>query len=158
MSTRLLSADEWRQLRDLRLAALKESPIAFLATYEDQAGWTERDWRADVSRGRWLVAGDPPYALLGATAEDDVPTSDRYLSYLWVEAAHRRQGLGERLVREMLDLLRLAGVERAWLWVLGENEAARRLYERLGFVSTGERQPLDKDPSRFEERMTMPLN
>jgi ribosomal protein S18 acetylase RimI-like enzyme len=57
----------------------------------------------------------------------------------------------------MLDRLRAAGMVRAWLWVLGGNAPARRLYEALGFVSTGERQPLKKDPARYEERMTLPL-
>jgi ribosomal protein S18 acetylase RimI-like enzyme len=65
--------------------------------------------------------------------------------------------VAQELVREMLARLRAGGVERVWLWVLGENDTARKLYEQLGFVSTGERQPLKKDPSRFEERMTLPL-
>jgi ribosomal protein S18 acetylase RimI-like enzyme len=95
--------------------------------------------------------------MLGATPESDISASERYLSYLWVVRDHRRRGLGKQLVTDMLDRLRAAGVPRAWLWVLGENAAARRLYEGLGFASTGERQPLKKDPMRYEERMTLAL-
>jgi ribosomal protein S18 acetylase RimI-like enzyme len=159
MSTRVLSGDDWGQLRDLRLRALKESPNAFLATYEEQANWTDHDWRQEVSRGDWLVrvVVGRPVALLGATPEADISESERYLSYLWVAPSDRRRGVARELVLAMLARLRAAGVRRAWLWVLGENAAARLLYERLGFVSTGERQPLVKDPSRFEERMTLSL-
>lgn len=159
MSTRLLTADDWRQLRALRLTALKDSPGAFLSTYEEQRDWTEPDWRTEAARGVWLVrvADDRPVGLLGATPESDIAASDRYLSYLWVAPSHRGRGVAQELVREMLARLRAAEVERAWLWVLGENDSARRLYEELGFVSTGERQPLKKDPSRFEERMTLSL-
>src|SRR4029453_17345221 len=51
MSTRLLTADDWRQLRALRLTALKDSPGAFLSTYEEQRDWTEPDWRTEAPRG-----------------------------------------------------------------------------------------------------------
>lgn len=159
VSARLLSEDDWRQLRALRLAALEDSPQAFLSTYQDEAVWSEAQWRSEASRGWWLVHmdGGRPIAMLGATPEWDIAPSERYLSYLWVARDHRRRGLGKRLVADMLDRLRAAGMARAWLWVLGGNAPARRLYEALGFVSTGERQPLKKDPARYEERMTLPL-
>lgn len=159
MSTRLLSDQDWPLLRDLRLAALRESPAAFLSTYDQERTWTDGDWRTEAARGDWLtedVHGDP-VALLGATPEPDVAGSERYLSYLWVAPGHRHRGIAERLVVAMLDRLRAAGVGRAWLWVLDGNDPARRLYERLGFVSTGERQPLKDDPVRSEERMTLSL-
>jgi ribosomal protein S18 acetylase RimI-like enzyme len=101
--------------------------------------------------------GGRPVALLGATAEADIAESERYLSYLWVAPSHRGRGLASELVLDMLARMRAADVSRAWLWVLSGNGAARRLYERLGFTSTGDRQPLEKDPSRFEERMTLSL-
>lgn len=159
MATRLLSDRDWAQLRDVRLRALRESPMAFLSTYEEQVRWTDSDWKTEASRGEWLVevSGTETVALLGATPESDVAESDRYLSFLWVAADQRDRGIAQNLVRTMLSRLRDQGVARAWLWVLGENAAARNLYERLGFVGTGERQPLKKDPARYEERMTLPL-
>lgn len=159
VSTRHLGDQDWAELRDLRLTALRESPAAFLSTYAQESAWTDDDWRREAGRGDWLVEteGDRPVAMLGATPEWDIPESDRYLSYLWVAPGRRRRGLGERLVRSMLDRLRDSGVEWAWLWVLDGNDPARRLYERLGFVSTGERQPLKDDPARCEERMRLAL-
>ena len=159
MSARLLQEDDWHQLRQARLAALQESPQSFLSTYEDETVWTDAQWRSEVARGWWLmdVDGGRPVAMLGATPESDIDASERYLSYLWVAPDHRRRGVGTQLVADMLDSLRAAGVPRAWLWVLGGNLRARRLYEGLGFVSTGERQPLKNDPTRYEERMTLVL-
>jgi ribosomal protein S18 acetylase RimI-like enzyme len=43
------------------------------------------------------------------------------------------------------------------LWVADHNDAARRLYERLGFRPTGESQPLPSNPARSESRMRLPL-
>jgi ribosomal protein S18 acetylase RimI-like enzyme len=158
-STQLLKPSDWRQLREIRLKALQDSPAAFLSKYEQEAGWTDAQWSTEVARGRWLVVTENGrrVALLGATPEADVPPSDRYLSYMWVAPSHRRAGLAMRLVVTMLDLLRDEQIGRVWLWVLDGNEPARTLYERLGFRRTGETQPLKEDPTRFEERMTRAL-
>ena len=46
-------------------------------------------------------------------------------------------GVGRRLVREAAEVARSRGARRLTLRVLGPNEAARRLYERCGFVVEG---------------------
>jgi ribosomal protein S18 acetylase RimI-like enzyme len=43
------------------------------------------------------------------------------------------------------------------LWVADQNTAARRLYERLGFRPTGERQPLPSNPALTESLLRLPL-
>lgn len=55
-----------------------------------------------------------------------------------VLAHYRRQGIGRRLMEQGLAQLRAAGVERVLVTSEPENEAALRLYEKLGFrvVST----------------------
>lgn len=58
---------------------------------------------------------------------DDVPELS-----VWVRADRRGQGLGGRLVEELLARLRAAGFTRVSLSVEAGNPA-RRLYERLGF-------------------------
>lgn len=50
-----------------------------------------------------------------------------------VGAAERRKGLGTRIVRSALKWARLRGAHVAWLQVEADNEAARALYDRLGF-------------------------
>ena len=161
MSFRFLSPSEWPLLRDVRLDALRESPGAFLSAYETEAGYGHETWWRQFETGDWLVcvsAADTVLAVLGATTGTDVDPGDRYLSYLWVAPAVRRSGVATRLVGEMLRHLRARGVRRAWLWVLDGNEAAYALYQKLGFVSTGLRQPLRTDPTRYEERFTCVLS
>jgi hypothetical protein len=50
-----------------------------------------------------------------------------------VAAEARRGGVGEQLMRALLDSAREAGVERVQLEVLEPNTRARALYEKLGF-------------------------
>lgn len=47
-TTRLLSPDEWRIFKDLRLSALQESPNAFGGTYSDEHIQEESWWRAFI--------------------------------------------------------------------------------------------------------------
>jgi ribosomal protein S18 acetylase RimI-like enzyme len=61
-----------------------------------------------------------------------------YLYALRVRPQYRNRGVGTELVREAESLLRQRGFSRALISVAKENDAARRLYERLGFEVFGE--------------------
>jgi ribosomal protein S18 acetylase RimI-like enzyme len=54
---------------------------------------------------------------------------------VYVEPAWRRRGVGEALMRTLLDGLAARGIRRI---VLHASENGRRLYERLGFVPSNE--------------------
>ena len=61
---------------------------------------------------------------------------------LAVPPAHRRQGVGQRLVAAAEDRVRARGGTRAAMYVAEENDGARRLYARLGYRDTGLRRHL----------------
>lgn len=52
----------------------------------------------------------------------------------------RRGGLGTRLLEEFLDLARERGAQAVFLEVRESNLAARKLYEKCGFLEAGRRQ------------------
>lgn len=157
-----LPAEDWEQLRETRLRALKESSDSFMSTFQYESGYEEHDWAAEFKRGRWWVLRGPdsrPTGLIGATWFE----SDRewYLEYLWISPDQRRGGLAERLIRHAAS--RLASEEGASsvsLWVLDGNHAAYSLYQRLGFETDGTVQELKDGSGRKEIRMSwsIPLN
>ena len=61
------------------------------------------------------------------------------LENIVVAASHRRTGFGSRLLNEFLDLIRREQAESIFLEVRESNHAARRLYEKFGFVQTARR-------------------
>lgn len=151
----VLTEDEWPKLRDVRLTALKDEPLSFLATYDREVTYGEDRWRQEFSRGEWyvLLKADREIGLLGVTRLPDTPSRECYLEYLWVAPEHRRSGRASMLLRAVLDRLRDSGIRTVWLYILDGNDRAMRLYLKFGFQSTGERQPLPDDPDRYEELM-----
>jgi L-phenylalanine/L-methionine N-acetyltransferase len=60
--------------------------------------------------------------------------------FLYVAAQHQGQGIGSQLLQTLLDLAdQWLLLRRVELTVLTENEGAKRLYERFGFVVEGRR-------------------
>jgi N-acetylglutamate synthase len=55
------------------------------------------------------------------------------IHHLAVAPAHRRRGLGSRLVEHCLDKLREAGIPRCNLYLYDDNEIGRRFWERHGW-------------------------
>ena len=99
----------------------------------------ERLIGGETSFGHAAIETRNPRRLLGfilcrrASDEAEVLT-------IVVDPSSRRQGLAGRLMAANIDLLARYGVRVLFLEVGEDNEAARRLYARLGFVEVGRRQ------------------
>ncbi len=61
------------------------------------------------------------------------------LENLVVALASRRQGLGKQLLEHLIATAQAAGAEKMFLEVRESNDAARALYQTLGFTETGRR-------------------
>ena len=155
-----LRPSQWQRLKEIRLAALLDSPGAFLATYEKESEYSEGQWRAEFRRGTWHVRMHDGRAvgLLGVTGEPGAADDERVLEYIWVSPGTRRSHIAIEMVTAVLAGLHATGVHTVYLWVLDGNEGAARLYERLGFVTTNIRQPVEGRPGCFEERMVLSLD
>jgi ribosomal-protein-alanine N-acetyltransferase len=62
-----------------------------------------------------------------------------HINNVAIRPALRGQGIGTHLMRRVFEEAKRLGARRATLEVRRSNEAARRLYERLGFTVTGTR-------------------
>lgn len=158
---REIGPDDWAALRDIRLAALRETPYAFSSAYAHEAPFTEEQWRARTQvsghgvmyfahlapAGHNDAAG--PAGMAGLFEQDG--TAD--LVSMWVSPSARGHGVGEALVEAIAAEAKSRGYGTVHLWVTESNAPARRLYDRCGFTPTGEHQPLPSAPASTEIRM-----
>jgi RimJ/RimL family protein N-acetyltransferase len=130
---------QWKLLRELRLAALVDSPDAFGQSYEDALRQPESDWRQTAeaaSRGdrrAWFIGRDEAGQAVGIVQARRRPPDDCLLFSMWVAPAARRSGAGRALVQAVDDWGRTWGATRVVLWVIAGNEPAMRFYDRIGF-------------------------
>jgi ribosomal protein S18 acetylase RimI-like enzyme len=153
------SEDDWRAIRDLRIRAVTDTPIAFLETRENALAADEADWRQRARRnvsadstqvvavdpeGRWIGSmicfindGSPPYVA------DPRPGPRRAnLVGVFVDPDALLAEISRWVAEEK-------GLTELFLHVSAENPRARRSYEKRGFVVTG---AVDRIPDRPDDR------
>ena len=159
---RRIVEDDWAEYRDIRLAMLREIPMAYSETPEEVVGRGEADWRqraaasgstpgirfvAITSGGEWIGS-------MGGFVDADGPT----LVGVYVVPAFRGDAAG---VTSAL----LAAVED---WASGystsirldvheSNARAIASYEKRGYVATGSTKPYPPDPAHVELEMVKQL-
>jgi RimJ/RimL family protein N-acetyltransferase len=128
----------------LRLAALRDEPHAFGASHEE-----ERDTPLDTVAQRLAPKADHGFIgafdgehLVGMVAlgrEGMVKLAHK--AYIWgmvVAPAYRRRGVARELMKQLLGFARsMPGIRQVNLCVNARNDAARQLYESLGFRAWG---------------------
>jgi len=62
------------------------------------------------------------------------------LRYFLIEPKYRGIGLGSKLMNLYMDFLRACGYQKSYLWTTHELETAARLYKRVGFQLTEEKE------------------
>jgi dihydropteroate synthase len=144
-SVRIATPDDWRLWRELRLRALADSPDAFGETLDGVRDKDDAAWRGFVAPRpdalRLLAERDGvPVGMCVVVIADDSRKANLYA--MWVAPQARGSGAGTALVAAALRWARSHAALEVSLRVGERQAAARRLYEKHGFVDTGERSPL----------------
>ncbi|WP_144711566.1 GNAT family N-acetyltransferase [Curtobacterium pusillum] len=140
IALRRVTADDWERWRSVRLAALAEAPAAFGSTLDDWADAPEHRWRARLSipGALDLLAYEGPAAVgMASGVPGDEPGTVELIS-MWVDPAHRGRGVATDLIGAVAQWAREYGAQSLDLSVMPDNDAARRTYERNGFVAADE--------------------
>jgi GNAT superfamily N-acetyltransferase len=137
----------------LRLTALKESPYAFGSTYDGEVRAAEASWRQRLAdRARFVAEVDGENA--GTVSVGDAGTKGTAaITSMWVDPRFRRQGVGDLLVKTVLEWARSNGYGDVLLWVVEGNVEAEKLYERNAFVRTGQVSLVRAGEDRIEYEM-----
>lgn len=156
LTVREIVEADWRQVRDLRLQALADTPHAFMETLLHAAEQTDEHWQdrarwpqeadhcgfAAIDRGRWIGT------MRGFTEPDGWIT----LVGVFVAPSHRGRaaGVADALLDRVEAWAESNGAPGIRLEVHERNERAQRLYLRRGYGFTGEWQPYPLNESERE--------
>ena len=102
----------------------------------------------------FLAAVDENGKLLGYVGMMTV-LDEGYISNVAVDPDNRRQGIGEKLIRELLERCRLRQLSFVTLEVREHNEPAIALYSKMGFVPVGLRKNYYEAPKENALLMTI---
>lgn len=119
----------------MRLAALSESPHAFLGKYRKESGFAEQDWRNTFRSASWhgffvarTIVGIAKSSILA-----DYP-EERYVESFWVRPDHRKREVARRMLQSIIDEARREGRHVIRLSVLRKNLLAIDAFHRLGLA------------------------
>lgn len=159
ITVRPLGQEDWKQYREIRLTALRESPEAFAATLDQEEAFDEEFWRLRMTRSDRLVAERGSDALgivsVGASSDENPHTSE--LFGLWVSPEARGSGVATELVRAGARLARDQGQRQLAYWVGSDNGRAVAFASGFGFRPTAERRPMRVRSDDDEDEVAMVL-
>ncbi|MFE6055606.1 GNAT family N-acetyltransferase [Kitasatospora sp. NPDC056446] len=154
---RRIAAEEWRELREITLEALRDSPTAFSLSYADTAARPDDGWQrqavaeATGEESATFAVRDEDGAWVGVAGVEPIPhvPGTVHVHGVYVAPAHRGSAgpaadLVWAAVRHARD-----HTDARWL-TLGVNESnvrALAFYRRLGFEDTGKVIPYVRDPA-----------
>src|SRR3954447_15643866 len=152
----VVTPDEWRVWRELRLRALAEAPYAFSSKLADWQGSGDREerWRERLRSGHNVVGllDGEPAGMASGILEDGAAE----LISMWVAPEGRSRGVGDALVGEVERWAVGTEAERFVLAVVATNARALAFYRRLGFVEHGPL-PRESPDEPLELRMAKSL-
>ncbi len=134
----------------LEINRLRKEDVSELARLEKEIfgenAWSEKDF---------LDTLDLPYAYYLVIREDGEliascglrnMCSDADITNVMVSPSKRRRGIGEWMLKTLMEEARSIGVINYSLEVRSRNIPARRLYEKLGFIEEGIRKDFYTNP------------
>lgn len=129
-------------LTTLRFERIQERHIPHILAIESRtntAPWSERSFQNELTHERSIFftvfLGGEVIGYGGIWLVVD----EAHITTIAIAPEHQRQGIGEKLLTELLVKAREAGMMCSTLEVRASNDPAIRLYEKLGFVVAARR-------------------
>jgi len=161
---RTFAAHEWHIYKDLRLAALTESPDAFGSTLAKEAERSDAEWSNRLLSGvnsPWdfpvmaEVSGQFIGLAWGRIEESNLEVANLY--QVWVHPNYRRVRAGQMLLEAVIAWAITKQARYLELDVTCGNTPAMRLYTRAGFEPIEQPEPLRPGATLLEQHMRLKL-
>ena len=133
----------------MMIVPMNESHVAQVAELEKicfSDPWSEKSVASELSNplSCWLVAEEDGMVAGYVGSQTVIDESD--MMNVAVHPDHRRKGIAEKLVVELVEALKKRESHCLTLEVRASNEPAKALYEKLGFIQVGLRKNYYRNP------------
>lgn len=155
ITVRPTTLQDWKTLKEIRLAALLDAPAAFGVGHETAAYYSEAVWQA-----RAAGASDLEYFLgfvdgqaAGMAGASTSPAGEFKLIAMWAKPGHRGSGVAAVVVEAVKGRAVQLGHASVVLSVSADNKRAVAFYHKLGFSFLPEWEPLASNPQISLQKM-----
>ncbi|OGY91748.1 MAG: hypothetical protein A3B31_01760 [Candidatus Komeilibacteria bacterium RIFCSPLOWO2_01_FULL_53_11] len=170
-----LNPDDWKQLRDLKLASLTEEPVAFEDTQEGKEKYesrSEQEWR-DILAGKMsggregetaMVFAKDADVLVGMVsaiiqADQNAEAKEALIQHMYVRQDRRGTGIGRQLFSGLVEKLRSRGdLAKLKLEVVESQLPAIKLYKSHGFTEVGRKKDAINRGGKILDEIEMELD
>lgn len=154
---RLLTSTDVVAYRDIRLEGLRCHPEAFASRFEDEREIPLDRFKELMSQSQIFgaVLAQKVVGVVGLRAHAEVKLRHKAMIWgMYVRREARQYGIGERLIDAAVAHAP-GHVEQLQLAVITDNEAARRLYAKAGFIEYGHQINALKHGGRYYDDILM---
>lgn len=159
IDVRSLGEEDWQDFRSVRLAALRESPDAFVSSLDEENAYAEDFWRLRMRRSQRLLAEEDerPVGVVSVRSQGTGESQICELFGLWVVPEKRGKGVAWQLVEAAARHARENDCHALAYWVGTDNGRAVAFASSFGFRPTDDRRPMRAGGNDGDEELMMLL-
>jgi ribosomal protein S18 acetylase RimI-like enzyme len=152
-----LAESRWQEYRNLRLEALKNDPLAYGSSYEEELPYQEAEWRRRMQNVLFALEDGAPVGMIVCGRNNRLKTGHICGIYgVYINQDHRGRGTGKKLMDAALEeIKKMPGVVKIELAVNPTQKAAARLYRKYGFKVTGRVKKALRVNGKFYDELMM---
>jgi ribosomal protein S18 acetylase RimI-like enzyme len=134
MNTRIVTPNDWKKFREIRLAGLRTDPQAFGGNLTEEAERKEPEWRRRLeSPDRFFIAAEENDAFISMAGSKQVGDKSWILVAVHTLPQARGRKIAQKLIGEVINECRKRGADRMELMVNTDQKDAVHIYEKAGF-------------------------
>jgi ribosomal protein S18 acetylase RimI-like enzyme len=143
ISVVVLGPQDWRDLRAIRLEALRSEPAAYSSSFEETLARSDEHWQQRLASDHSVhllarVQSRPIGMVGGYLGSDEGDESVAVVFGMYVAREYRGRGIGRLLLSSLIDRLSaFPQISTIRLGVTETQDPARALYESMGFQVIG---------------------
>jgi RimJ/RimL family protein N-acetyltransferase len=134
-----LNADRWQDYRELRLEALKNEPVAFSSSYEEEQPIAETVWRTRIENALFAIENNKLVGMAGFIRYNHLKTNHvSEIFGVYVRPEYRNRGIGKQLITAIIEEIKnTKGISKIRIGVNPTQKAAEHIYKKFGFKKVG---------------------